>query len=54
LRGADIETHGDHRIAMVFAIAALGAEGATTIRGAECADVSFPGFYAALETVVDR
>jgi 3-phosphoshikimate 1-carboxyvinyltransferase len=54
LHGAEIETHGDHRIAMAFAIAALGAEGATTIRGAECADVSFPGFYDALEKVLER
>jgi 3-phosphoshikimate 1-carboxyvinyltransferase len=54
LHGAEIETHGDHRIAMAFAIAALGAEGATTIHGAECADVSFPGFYETLEKVVER
>jgi 3-phosphoshikimate 1-carboxyvinyltransferase len=54
LRGAEIETHGDHRIAMAFAVAALGAEGPTLIRGAECADVSFPGFYEALDRVVDR
>jgi len=54
LRGAEIETHRDHRIAMAFAVAALGAEGSSVIRGAECADVSFPGFYEALEKVVDR
>jgi 3-phosphoshikimate 1-carboxyvinyltransferase len=54
LRGAEIETHGDHRIAMAFAVAALGAEGPTLIRGAECADVSFPGFYEALDKVVER
>ncbi len=54
LHGAEIETHGDHRIAMAFAVAALGAEGPTTIRGAECAGVSFPGFYEVLEKVVER
>jgi 3-phosphoshikimate 1-carboxyvinyltransferase len=54
LRGAEIETHGDHRMAMAFAVAALGAEGASTIRHSECADVSFPGFFDALEKVVER
>lgn len=54
LRGAEIETHGDHRIAMAFAVAALGAEGATTIRGSECAGVSFPAFFDTLEKVVER
>ena len=54
LHGAEIEPHGDHRIAMAFAIAALGAEGATTIRDADCAAVSFPGFFSALESVVSR
>jgi 3-phosphoshikimate 1-carboxyvinyltransferase len=48
LRGARIETHGDHRIAMSFAIAALGATGATEIADAECAAVSYPEFYEAL------
>jgi 3-phosphoshikimate 1-carboxyvinyltransferase len=52
LRGADIDTRGDHRIAMAFAVAALAADGATRIREAECADVSFPGFWEALGSVV--
>jgi 3-phosphoshikimate 1-carboxyvinyltransferase len=54
LRGAEIDPHGDHRIAMAFAIAALGAEGASTIRDADCAAVSFPGFFDCLERVVER
>lgn len=54
LCGATIDAEGDHRIAMAFAVAGLLAGGETTIRGAECADVSFPGFYAALESVVER
>ena len=54
LHGAEIEPHGDHRIAMAFAIAALGAEGATTIRDADCAAVSFPGFFSALESIASR
>jgi 3-phosphoshikimate 1-carboxyvinyltransferase len=48
LRGAEIETHGDHRIAMAFAVAGLAASGETRIHEAECADVSFPGFYEIL------
>jgi 3-phosphoshikimate 1-carboxyvinyltransferase len=48
LHGAEIETRGDHRIAMAFAVAGLAASGETRIHGAECADVSFPGFYEAL------
>jgi 3-phosphoshikimate 1-carboxyvinyltransferase len=48
LRGADIATRGDHRIAMAFAVAALSARGRTRIHAAECVDVSFPGFWEAL------
>ena len=51
LRGADIVTAGDHRIAMAFAVAGLAAEGETRIHEAECADVSFPGFFEMLENV---
>jgi 3-phosphoshikimate 1-carboxyvinyltransferase len=54
LHGAEIDPHGDHRIAMAFAIAALGAEGPTTIRDADCAAVSFPGFFDCLERTVER
>jgi 3-phosphoshikimate 1-carboxyvinyltransferase len=51
LRGTDIATVGDHRIAMAFAIAALSAKGETRIHDAECADVSFPGFWNALHKI---
>jgi 3-phosphoshikimate 1-carboxyvinyltransferase len=54
LRGAEIDPHGDHRIAMAFSIAALGAEGASMIRDAECAAVSFPDFYDSLERIAER
>ena len=54
LRGAEIEPHGDHRMAMAFAVAALGAEGDTTIRDAECAAVSYPEFFSTLERLVER
>lgn len=54
LRGAEIEPHGDHRIAMAFAVAALGATGATTIRDADCAGVSYPAFFDDLDRVAER
>jgi 3-phosphoshikimate 1-carboxyvinyltransferase len=54
LHGAEIEPHGDHRMAMAFAIAALGAEGETVIRDAECAAVSYPEFFSTLERLVER
>src|SRR5205085_2587919 len=48
LHGAHCQSHGDHRIAMMLAVAGLIAEGETVIEGAECVDVSFPGFFDAL------
>ncbi len=54
LHGAEIDPRGDHRMAMAFAVAALGAEGETVIRGAECAAVSFPSFFATLDRLVER
>jgi 3-phosphoshikimate 1-carboxyvinyltransferase len=54
LHGAEIEPHGDHRIAMAFAVAALGAEGDTIIRDADCAGVSYPTFYEDLDRTAER
>jgi len=54
LRGALIDSHGDHRIAMSFSVAALIAEGASEIDGAECVDISFPEFFELLERIVER
>ena len=54
LRGAEIEPRGDHRIAMAFAVAALGAEGSTVIRDSDCAGVSFPSFFEELNRMADR
>ena len=51
LRGARVESFGDHRIAMAFAVAALVAEGETEIGGADCVRVSFPDFFPLLESV---
>ena len=54
LRGAEIEPHGDHRIAMAFAVAALAADGPSLIRDAGCAAVSYPTFFQDLERVAER
>jgi 3-phosphoshikimate 1-carboxyvinyltransferase len=54
LKGATIESYGDHRIAMAFSVAALIAGGRTEIRGAECASVSFPEFYQLLTAISQR
>jgi 3-phosphoshikimate 1-carboxyvinyltransferase len=54
LRGARVNSYGDHRIAMAFSVAALMAEGETEIEGAECVAVSFPEFFQLLESVVKR
>ncbi|HVP45754.1 MAG TPA: 3-phosphoshikimate 1-carboxyvinyltransferase [Bryobacteraceae bacterium] len=50
-RAAELDSFGDHRIAMAFSIAALLADGACEIRGAEAASVSFPEFYRILRQV---
>jgi 3-phosphoshikimate 1-carboxyvinyltransferase len=54
LRGAEVESFGDHRIAMAFSIAALRAQGETLIRGSECAAISYPAFFPTLESLVER
>ena len=52
LQGAVVDPRGDHRIAMALAAAGLLAEGETTIEGASCVDVSFPGFFETLQSVI--
>lgn len=54
LHGAEIDSLGDHRIAMAFAVAALRAEGETQILNAEAAAVSFPSFFQMLDQVAQR
>jgi 3-phosphoshikimate 1-carboxyvinyltransferase len=54
LHGAELDSFGDHRIAMAFAVAALRADGETLIRGAESAAISYPAFFATLEEVTQR
>jgi len=48
---AEVDSFGDHRIGMAFAVAALAADGETVIRNAEAASVSFPGFYDVLRSL---
>lgn len=54
VHGAEIDSRGDHRIAMAFAICALRAEGETLIRGAEAAAISYPAFFHTLEEITER
>jgi 3-phosphoshikimate 1-carboxyvinyltransferase len=54
LHGAEIEPHGDHRIAMAFAVAGLAVEGETVIRDAECAGVSYPTFFEELRRLSEN
>jgi 3-phosphoshikimate 1-carboxyvinyltransferase len=51
LRAAELESWGDHRIAMAFAVAALRADGVSTIDDADAASVSFPEFWDRLAAV---
>ena len=51
LRGGIVDSFGDHRIAMAFAIAGLIADGPVVIRNPGCAAISFPSFFDLLEKV---
>ncbi len=53
LRGATVSSFGDHRIAMAMAVAALVADGETTIEDADCVGISFPGFFDVLAGLSD-
>jgi 3-phosphoshikimate 1-carboxyvinyltransferase len=54
LHGAELDSFGDHRIAMAFAVAALRASGETLIRGAESAAISYPAFFQTLEELTEH
>ncbi|MEP7352602.1 MAG: 3-phosphoshikimate 1-carboxyvinyltransferase [Acidobacteriota bacterium] len=54
LHAAEIESAGDHRIAMAFSIAALAADGPCTIQDAAAASVSFPTFFDLLDQIAKR
>ena len=49
LEGARVSAHGDHRVAMALAVAALIADSKTEIDGAECVEISYPEFFDHLE-----
>jgi 3-phosphoshikimate 1-carboxyvinyltransferase len=51
LRGGSVSSHGDHRIAMSMAIAALRADAPVTIEDTDCTATSFPGFWELVEGV---
>ena len=51
LRGADVDGHDDHRIAMSLTLAGLLARGGTTVHDADCIGDSFPGFADTLRTL---
>lgn len=51
LNGASIQSYLDHRIAMAFSVAGLASDGETQIVDSQCVDVSYPGFYATLNSV---
>lgn len=52
LSGARCESHGDHRIAMALATAALFAESESVINGSEAVEISFPGFFELMNSLV--
>ncbi|MEP0916434.1 3-phosphoshikimate 1-carboxyvinyltransferase [Leptolyngbya sp. DQ-M1] len=54
LKGTEVDSHTDHRIAMSLAIAALNAAGTTTIHRAEAAAISYPDFTATLQQAIAR
>jgi 3-phosphoshikimate 1-carboxyvinyltransferase len=49
LQGGQVDGHGDHRVVMALAVAALGAAGPVEILGAEAAAVTYPGFLELLK-----
>lgn len=51
LRGAEVESYADHRIAMSLAIAALAAQGSSFLSGAESASISYPDFFQMLRAL---
>jgi 3-phosphoshikimate 1-carboxyvinyltransferase len=54
LHGASLDSFGDHRIAMAFAVSALRAEGETEIKGADSAVISYPEFFDTLAELTQR
>jgi 3-phosphoshikimate 1-carboxyvinyltransferase len=53
LRGGIVDTHGDHRLAMLGGVAGVSSREGVEVRGADAVDVSFPGFFDVLEQLKD-
>ena len=53
LHAADFDSFFDHRIAMSFAVAALALRGASSMKGAECVNISYPSFYQDLWSLIE-
>ncbi len=51
LHAAELDSHGDHRIAMACVVAALKAEGTTVVRGIECINKSYPDFVRDIASI---
>ena len=51
LQGAEVDSHGDHRIAMALSIGGLAAYGDTQIDNHQCVNVSYPSFYDTLASL---
>lgn len=51
LKGTTVESYNDHRVAMSLAVAALVADGNTTINNADCTDISFPDFFKYIDSL---
>jgi len=54
MKGGLVSSHGDHRIAMATAIAALAGEGMVEIDGAEVVAKSYPDFFEDLSTLTNK
>jgi 3-phosphoshikimate 1-carboxyvinyltransferase len=54
LRGGRLDAHGDHRLAMLGAVAGLASQHGVELEGAEAVAISFPGFFELLESVTRR
>jgi 3-phosphoshikimate 1-carboxyvinyltransferase len=54
LHGAELQSFGDHRIAMAFSIAALRAEGDSVMHNADASSVSYPEFFSTLDAILER
>jgi len=53
-RGGKVDAHGDHRIAMLGAVAGVASREGVAVEGAECVAISFPGFFDLLDSVAQR